>query len=60
MLDVRGETDRHGNELVVTEVAVADELAAAGDLVKGKLSDVPVAVVRGLALFRRWKGLVAA
>jgi 8-oxo-dGTP pyrophosphatase MutT (NUDIX family) len=31
----------------VTEVAVADELAAAGDLVKGKLADIPVAVVRG-------------
>ncbi len=47
--DLRGERDRHGNLLEVTEVAVADELAAAGDLVKGKLSDVPVAVVRGLA-----------
>ena len=40
--------DRHGNELVVTEVAVADEIAAAADLVKGKLGGVPVAVVRGL------------
>jgi dehydro coenzyme F420 reductase / coenzyme F420-0:L-glutamate ligase / coenzyme F420-1:gamma-L-glutamate ligase len=48
VLDVRGATDRHGNELVVTEVAIADELAAAGDLVKGKLSDIPVAVIRGL------------
>jgi 8-oxo-dGTP pyrophosphatase MutT (NUDIX family) len=47
--DQRGERDRHGNLLEVTEVAVADELAAAGDLVKGKLSDIPVAVVRGLA-----------
>lgn len=44
-----GSVDRHGNELVVTEVAVADELAAAADLVKGKLTDVPVAVVRGIA-----------
>ncbi|WP_409437811.1 coenzyme F420-0:L-glutamate ligase [Mycobacterium sp. SMC-14] len=43
-----GSVDRHGNELVVTEVAVADELAAAADLVKGKLTDVPVAVVRGV------------
>ncbi|RAU90786.1 coenzyme F420-0:L-glutamate ligase, partial [Mycolicibacter senuensis] len=43
-----GAVDRHGNELVVTEVAVADELAAAADLVKGKLTDVPVAVVRGV------------
>jgi coenzyme F420-0:L-glutamate ligase len=47
--DQRGERDRHGNVLEVTEVAVADELAAAADLVKGKLSDIPVAVVRGLA-----------
>ena len=48
--DVRGATDKHGNVLAVTEVAIADELAAAGDLVKGKLGGVPVAVVRGLAL----------
>ena len=47
--DDRGERDRHGNLLEVTEVAVADELAAAADLVKGKLSDIPVAVVRGLS-----------
>jgi coenzyme F420-0:L-glutamate ligase/coenzyme F420-1:gamma-L-glutamate ligase len=43
-----GERDTHGNELVVTEIAVADEIAAAADLVKGKLTAVPVAVVRGL------------
>ena len=48
--DVRGATDKHGNVLAVTEVAIADELAAAGDLVKGKLGGVPVAVVRGLSL----------
>ncbi|MEU4801883.1 coenzyme F420-0:L-glutamate ligase [Actinosynnema sp. NPDC023587] len=45
-----GAVDRQGNELVVTEVAVADEVAAAADLVKGKLGAVPVAVVRGLAV----------
>lgn len=45
-----GSRDRHGNELVVTEVAVADEIAAAADLVKGKLTAIPVAVVRGLKL----------
>ena len=39
---------RHGNVLNVTVVAVADEIASAADLVKGKLSAVPVAVVRGL------------
>jgi coenzyme F420-0:L-glutamate ligase len=49
VVDERGERDRHGNLLSVTEVAVADELASAGDLVKGKLRDVPVAVLRGLA-----------
>jgi coenzyme F420-0:L-glutamate ligase/coenzyme F420-1:gamma-L-glutamate ligase len=45
-----GTHDIHGNELVVTEVAVADEIAAAADLVKGKLTEIPVAVVRGLTL----------
>jgi len=45
-----GAVDQHGNELVVTEVAIADEVAAAADLVKGKLTAVPVAVVRGLSI----------
>lgn len=45
-----GAVDNHGNELLVTEVGVADEIAAAADLVKGKLTAVPVAVVRGLSL----------
>jgi coenzyme F420-0:L-glutamate ligase / coenzyme F420-1:gamma-L-glutamate ligase len=45
-----GEIDSQGNELAVTEVAVADEIAAAADLVKGKLGGLPVAVVRGLSL----------
>jgi coenzyme F420-0:L-glutamate ligase/coenzyme F420-1:gamma-L-glutamate ligase len=44
----RGQVDRQGNELAVTEIAVADEVAAAADLVKGKLGAMPVAVVRGL------------
>ncbi len=48
LADLRGDVDVHGNELVVTQVAVGDELAAAGDLVKGKLAAVPVAVARGL------------
>ena len=43
-----GAVDAHGNELLVTEIAVADEVAAAADLVKGKLTAIPVAVVRGL------------
>ena len=46
--DHRGETDTFGNTLEVTVAAVADEIAAAGDLVKGKALGVPVAVVRGL------------
>ncbi|OBJ38438.1 coenzyme F420-0:L-glutamate ligase [Mycolicibacterium mucogenicum] len=44
-----GVQDTHGNELLVTEVAIADEIAAAADLVKGKLTGIPVAVVRGLS-----------
>jgi coenzyme F420-0:L-glutamate ligase/coenzyme F420-1:gamma-L-glutamate ligase len=44
-----GTVDPQGNELAVTEVAMADEIAAAADLVKGKLGGVPVAVVRGLS-----------
>jgi coenzyme F420-0:L-glutamate ligase/coenzyme F420-1:gamma-L-glutamate ligase len=47
--DLRGGTDAYGNPLSATVVATADELAAAGDLVKGKASGRPVAVVRGLA-----------
>ncbi len=46
--DLRGSRDTHGNPLAVTVTALADELAAAGELVKGKLGGVPVAVVRGL------------
>ncbi|TVL88202.1 coenzyme F420-0:L-glutamate ligase [Streptomyces sp. SAJ15] len=46
--DLRGGTDAHGNPLVATVIATADELAAAGDLVKGKAAGLPVAVVRGL------------
>jgi coenzyme F420-0:L-glutamate ligase / coenzyme F420-1:gamma-L-glutamate ligase len=45
-----GAVDRHGNELLVTEIAIADEIAAAADLVKGKLTAMPVAVVRGLSI----------
>jgi coenzyme F420-0:L-glutamate ligase/coenzyme F420-1:gamma-L-glutamate ligase len=46
--DHRGEADTFGNPLEVTVAAVADEIAAAADLVKGKTRQVPVAVVRGL------------
>jgi coenzyme F420-0:L-glutamate ligase / coenzyme F420-1:gamma-L-glutamate ligase len=49
LADLRGSRDRYGNVLDATIVATADELAAAAELVKGKLAGVPVAVVRGLA-----------
>jgi coenzyme F420-0:L-glutamate ligase/coenzyme F420-1:gamma-L-glutamate ligase len=45
-----GAVDRQGNELAVTIVAIADEVAAAADLVKGKLGGIPVAVVRGMSI----------
>jgi coenzyme F420-0:L-glutamate ligase/coenzyme F420-1:gamma-L-glutamate ligase len=47
--DLRGTTDTHGRRLDVTAAAVADEVAAAAELVKGKIAGRPVAVVRGLA-----------
>ncbi|MER6108622.1 coenzyme F420-0:L-glutamate ligase [Streptomyces hirsutus] len=47
--DLRGGTDAYGNPLSATVVATADEIAAAGDLVKGKAAGLPVAVVRGLS-----------
>jgi coenzyme F420-0:L-glutamate ligase / coenzyme F420-1:gamma-L-glutamate ligase len=47
--DHRGQADTFGNPLEVTIAAVADEIAAAADLVKGKTTQVPVAIVRGLA-----------
>lgn len=47
--DLRGSTDAEGRPLVVTMPCVADELAAAADLVKGKTGRTPVAVVRGRA-----------
>ncbi|OYO20818.1 coenzyme F420-0:L-glutamate ligase [Enemella dayhoffiae] len=43
-----GRTDPHGNDLRVTEIAVADELCAAADLAKTKLGGRPLAVIRGL------------
>jgi coenzyme F420-0:L-glutamate ligase / coenzyme F420-1:gamma-L-glutamate ligase len=47
--DHRGQTDTFGNLLEVTVAAVADEIAAAADLIKEKTTGVPVAIVRGLA-----------
>lgn len=48
VVDLRGEADAKGRELHVTEVAVADEVASAAELVMGKAAAVPVAIVRGL------------
>jgi coenzyme F420-0:L-glutamate ligase/coenzyme F420-1:gamma-L-glutamate ligase len=49
--DWRGRMDRHGRELTATAVGVADEIAAAADLARGKDEGVPVGIVRGLARF---------
>jgi coenzyme F420-0:L-glutamate ligase/coenzyme F420-1:gamma-L-glutamate ligase len=48
VVDLRGTTDALGREMQVTEVAVVDELAAAAELVMGKSSGIPVAVIRGV------------
>ncbi|MFT7473462.1 MAG: coenzyme F420-0:L-glutamate ligase/coenzyme F420-1:gamma-L-glutamate ligase [Verrucomicrobiales bacterium] len=48
ILDLRGTNDALGRELQVTEVAVVDELAAAADLVMGKSTGYPAAIVRGI------------
>ncbi|MGH8935380.1 MAG: coenzyme F420-0:L-glutamate ligase [Acidimicrobiia bacterium] len=49
VLDLRGTPDATGRLLEVTEIALADEVAAAADLVMGKATGIPAAVVRGLA-----------
>ena len=48
IVDYRGTLDTFGNTLEVTEVALADEVAAAADLVMGKARSIPAAVIRGL------------
>jgi coenzyme F420-0:L-glutamate ligase/coenzyme F420-1:gamma-L-glutamate ligase len=50
LLDLRGQRDRSGYELHATVVAVADEIAAAAELVMGKTAGIPAAIVRGLDL----------
>jgi coenzyme F420-0:L-glutamate ligase/coenzyme F420-1:gamma-L-glutamate ligase len=45
--DYRGRTDAYGNDLAVTEMADIDQLAGAAELVKGKLSGVPFAIISG-------------
>jgi coenzyme F420-0:L-glutamate ligase/coenzyme F420-1:gamma-L-glutamate ligase len=46
--DLRGARDRHGYELRSTQIALADEIASAAELVRGKTDGIPAAVVRGL------------
>jgi coenzyme F420-0:L-glutamate ligase / coenzyme F420-1:gamma-L-glutamate ligase len=48
VVDLRGTPDSLGRIMQVTEVAVADEIAAAAELVMGKSTGIPVAVVRGV------------
>lgn len=48
-LDLRGQYDDHGQRMEATVIALADEIAAAADLIKGKTKGRPVAVVRGLS-----------
>jgi len=48
VVDLRGTTDALGRPLEVTEVCIADEVAAAAELVMGKARAVPVAIVRGI------------
>ena len=50
ILDLRGSPDAHNRTMNVTEIAIVDEIAAAADLVMGKVDAIPVAVVRGLDL----------
>jgi coenzyme F420-0:L-glutamate ligase / coenzyme F420-1:gamma-L-glutamate ligase len=50
LLDLRGRRDRAGYELRTTQIAVADEIAGAAELVMGKTKGIPAAIIRGLAL----------
>jgi coenzyme F420-0:L-glutamate ligase / coenzyme F420-1:gamma-L-glutamate ligase len=50
LLDLRGTSDARGYELRSTQIAVADELASAAELVMGKARQVPAALIRGLQL----------
>jgi coenzyme F420-0:L-glutamate ligase / coenzyme F420-1:gamma-L-glutamate ligase len=50
LLDLRGTRDSAGYELQTTTIAVADEIAGAAELVMGKTSGIPAAIVRGLDL----------
>ena len=53
LLDYRGQTDANGRPLQATVIAIADELAAAAELVMGKADRVPVAIIRGAKIAAR-------
>jgi len=53
MIDYRGQTDPQARTLGATQIAIADEIAAATELVMGKLNRIPVALVRGVSLGAR-------
>jgi coenzyme F420-0:L-glutamate ligase / coenzyme F420-1:gamma-L-glutamate ligase len=56
LLDLRGERDSSGYELHATEIAVADELAGAAELVMGKTRGIPAAIVRGVDIAGKGRG----
>jgi coenzyme F420-0:L-glutamate ligase/coenzyme F420-1:gamma-L-glutamate ligase len=53
LLDYRGRLDASGRPLQATVIALADELAAAAELVMGKAERIPVAIIRGVKIFAR-------
>jgi coenzyme F420-0:L-glutamate ligase/coenzyme F420-1:gamma-L-glutamate ligase len=57
LLDLRGVRDSTGYELHATEIAVADEIAGAAELVMGKTEGIPAAILRGLALAGEGSGI---
>ena len=59
ILDLRGTTDAMGRELQATEVCIIDEICAAADLVMGKATGTPAAVLRGIDPVWRGEGSVA-
>jgi len=56
LLDLDGQRDSVGYELHATQIAVADEIASAAQLVMGKLDGIPVAIVRGLRMHGSGRG----
>lgn len=50
LIDLRGQRDGTGYELQATAIAIADEIAGAAELVKGKTRGIPAAIVRGLSV----------